>query len=210
MKLNFFNLLLIGSILSLGIISSCSKESSSPTDDNSKNTNSNGTVTASIEVSSNYIDAGDEIKFTAKSSNANEWQWAFGDGGTSFLENPTYVYNEEGEYEVSLKVSNSSDSDTDTKTIHVDTNPNLPQPNWWLSKTDYVCNVSETYKFTITSGGTSSVHWDFGDGTSSTATSPTHTFYNNAAYKIILSVTNSYGTGTKSHTIQFSIDCTEI
>jgi PKD repeat protein len=43
------------------------------------------------------------------------WLWEFGDGGTSTSQNPTYVYEEEGLYTVSLTVTNGG-SETDTKT----------------------------------------------------------------------------------------------
>src|SRR5688572_406672 len=36
------------------------------------------------------------------------WQWDFGDGGTSTLQNPTHTYNSVGFYTVSLLVTNSN------------------------------------------------------------------------------------------------------
>ena len=39
------------------------------------------------------------------------WDWDFGDGGSSTLENPTHTYDEPGSYSVTLTVSDGDDSD---------------------------------------------------------------------------------------------------
>ena len=56
------------------------------------------------------------VNFTDQSTNnPTSWNWEFGDGGSSFEQNPTHVYNTEGAYTVSLTVSNSNGIDTETK-----------------------------------------------------------------------------------------------
>lgn len=45
------------------------------------------------------------VQFTGESSSAiGRWEWDFGDGATSGLQNPVHVYNEVGEYTVGLTV----------------------------------------------------------------------------------------------------------
>lgn len=63
------------------------------------------------------------VKFTDQSTSVNPittWYWTFGDGRTSSLEDPTYVYEHPGVYTVTLTVTNSVDrSDTETKTSYI-------------------------------------------------------------------------------------------
>ena len=60
------------------------------------------------------------VSFTDQSSNGpTSWSWTFGDGGSSPLQNPSYIYNAVGTYTVSLLVSNADGSDTETKTAYI-------------------------------------------------------------------------------------------
>ena len=60
------------------------------------------------------------VNFTDQSTNTpTSWQWEFGDGGTSTQENPTYIYNNNGSYAVSLTVTNDFGSDTITITDYI-------------------------------------------------------------------------------------------
>ncbi|HUP21736.1 MAG TPA: PKD domain-containing protein [Thermoanaerobaculia bacterium] len=47
------------------------------------------------------------------------WQWDFGDGNTSTLQNPTHAYSAPGTYVVTLIASNSQGSDTISKFVSV-------------------------------------------------------------------------------------------
>ena len=56
------------------------------------------------------------VGFTDKSSgNVTNWSWNFGDGKTSNQQNPTHIYQNEGEYTVSLTISANSSNDNETK-----------------------------------------------------------------------------------------------
>lgn len=58
---------------------------------------------------------GVNVQFTDLSANApTSWLWAFGDGTTSYDQNPTHLYNQVGRYAVSLTVTNADGSDTKT------------------------------------------------------------------------------------------------
>jgi PKD repeat protein len=61
------------------------------------------------------------VDFTDLSSgNPDTWSWDFGDGiGTSALQNPSYTYNDEGVYTVSLTASNACGSDGETKVDYI-------------------------------------------------------------------------------------------
>jgi PKD repeat protein len=51
--------------------------------------------------------------------NIVSWNWTFGDGGTSTLQNPSHTYNAAGTYNVSLTVSDGSVNKTETKNAYI-------------------------------------------------------------------------------------------
>ena len=55
------------------------------------------------------------VPFQDLSANAVAWQWDFGDGTGSVLQNPSHVYNDGGNYDVTLIITNGSGC-TDTLT----------------------------------------------------------------------------------------------
>lgn len=75
-----------------------------------------GNATADfISSSSGLIYPGDEIEFEYISTGATTFEWDFGDGNTSNLENPTHSYVEGGTYNVSLTITSPDGSDTKIK-----------------------------------------------------------------------------------------------
>lgn len=75
--------------------------------------------TASYTHSSDSYEEGDTIYFNSTSSNADNFQWTFGDGSTSTNENPWHVFNSKGSYEVKLKVTNDDGSDETASTVTI-------------------------------------------------------------------------------------------
>lgn len=61
----------------------------------------------------------DAIGFENISEKAEEYQWDFGDGDTSSLENPEHIYSRSGNYEVSLSAKKGNKVDTISKRILV-------------------------------------------------------------------------------------------
>jgi len=60
------------------------------------------------------------INFTDQSvNNPTKWIWGFSDGGTNDQQNPTYTFNNDGSYTVTLTVSNEYGSDTKTKINYI-------------------------------------------------------------------------------------------
>jgi PKD repeat protein len=66
--------------------------------------------------------------------------------------------------------------------------------------------VGESVEFINQSTGTQPLQylWDFGDGSTSTETSPTHTFNSRGRFQVVLTVQNSAGSDTASATIDVS------
>ena len=60
------------------------------------------------------------VQFTDTSANTpTSWNWSFGDGITSTLQNPTHTYPNMGSYPVNLTVTNSAGSSISLSTITV-------------------------------------------------------------------------------------------
>ncbi len=78
---------------------------------------SNDPPVAEFSQDRTFLFPGDAVQFTDLSLFAPfVWNWSFGDGNTSPLEDPLHYYEESGIYSVKLKVSNFFGSDSLTKT----------------------------------------------------------------------------------------------
>ncbi len=79
------------------------------------------TPVASFSLDGNNVPLNQAILFTDQSTNTpTAWTWDFGDGGFAFEQNPSHVFNEPGEYTVSLIASNcSGESEVYSETITV-------------------------------------------------------------------------------------------
>lgn len=138
--------------------------------------------------------AKDNIAFTNLSSNnVNTWSWSFGDGGTSTLPNPIYNYSDTGFFSVRLIVSNSNCKDTLQLNNYIYINPPVA-----LFYTVFNCDTPLTRTFIDQSIGAVTYLWEFGDGNTSTAPNPTHTYATNGVYNVKLTVTNGGCTHTAS------------
>ena len=75
--------------------------------------------------------------FTDNSIGAQTWFWDFGNGDTSILQNPVYIYPDTGTYQVTLRVTNDSCKNRITKTIYV----LRERPDFIVTQTE-TCNES--------------------------------------------------------------------
>lgn len=105
-----------------------------------------------------------------------QWIWDFGDplSGTSNVQNPSYTYSDSGTYTVQLVASSAFCSDSSSQLITVEP---IPAVDFNMSITQG-CSPLQV-NFTNASLGAVNYLWVFGDGTTSTAVSPTHTFIHN-------------------------------
>ena len=70
------------------------------------------------------------IVFTDTSTGPpTEWSWNFGDGSTSARQNPRHVYDDGGDYQVTLTVTNAAGSSTKTETVTVANETGIPIPS---------------------------------------------------------------------------------
>ncbi|MDQ1276553.1 MAG: hypothetical protein QG610_2131, partial [Euryarchaeota archaeon] len=102
------------------------------------------------------------------------WNWSFGDGTYSTIQNPTHNYSTAGNYTVALTVNNSGGSNTITKSNYIIvTGTAVVKPVASFSSNATSGTIPFNVLFNDTSTGTpTSWNWSFGDGTYSTTRSP--------------------------------------
>jgi gliding motility-associated-like protein len=122
------------------------------------------------------------------------WNWDFGNGQLSNLQNPTVVFTVPGTYSITLVVRNNDGTNAITKTDYVTVNPS-PQANFSADKT--LACAPFTIQFTdlsVPNAGTIvSWLWTFGDGSTSTLQNPQKQFTVPGFYDIGLTVKSSTG-----------------
>jgi PKD repeat protein len=130
--------------------------------------------------------------------------WNFGDGTTSSATAPAHTYAMAGTYTVSLTVGTADGSSSLTKDAYVSVSdgPGTSPPNAAFSGSPSAGNAPLAVTFTDTSTpGSSPItgwSWTFGDGATSTAQSPIHTYASNGSYTVALTVTTSDGSDTET------------
>ncbi|WP_067047566.1 PKD domain-containing protein [Methanofollis ethanolicus] len=123
------------------------------------------------------------------------YTWDFGDGSAvSHDENPTHIFETPGTYTVTLTAAGPGGSTEKTTTITA-TWP-APVAGFTPDKT------SGNYPLTVTfadasTGNITSRSWAFGDGETSTETSPAHTYAAAGNYTAKLTVTGPGGSNSK-------------
>ena len=184
MKHIFLNLLLIASITSLVMLSSC-KDDSPPV--------------AAFIASETSIVEGTSVYFTDQSTNSpTTWSWDFGDGNTSSNQNPSHTYNSVGDYTVELTATNDYGFDTETKTNYIIVSF-APVAAFIASETSI--DEGTSIAFTDQSTNTPTTwSWDFGDGSTSSNQNPSHTYNSLGVYTVELTATNDYGSDTETKT----------
>ncbi len=142
------------------------------------------------------------VRFTNLSKYGLQYNWSFGEQGSSVGENPEYIFKGKGIYSVNLKVvgqGGCSDS-----IMKKDLIINNPSP---VSDFDYTrINDLDTIQFHNSSTGAISCLWNFGDGQSSAEADPWHRYFNYGIYKVSLTSVNEFSCrDTKSESINFEL-----
>jgi PKD repeat protein len=141
---------------------------------------------------------GTDTQFTDTSTNSpTAWNWSFGDGSYSELQNPDHVYSTNGTFSVALNASNSYGYSVMTRPYYVTIVSPVPVANF--SATPRSGYVGTTVTFTdLSTLNPTSWNWSFGDGNYSNAQNPTHTYNVNGSFRVTFTATNSYGSNTSS------------
>lgn len=131
------------------------------------------------------------VNFSDQSNGATSWEWNFGDGSVSSLQNPSHFYSDSGSYSVMLVVA-SQDGCIDTvvypglvkvyKVVADFSSPSL------LSG----CNPL-LVNFIDNSLNATQWNWSFGDGSTSSQKNPWHIYTFPSMLNVTLIASNSFG-----------------
>jgi len=132
-----------------------------------------------------YVVDGLSVSFTDESPNSTQWNWQFGDGSMSLVQNPTHTYPANGTYEACEITANICGyTDTICKTITV-CGPIVPD----FSYSDSYLSV----EFTDLTASATSWLWIFDDGNTSTLQNPVHNYAGPGTYHVCLVVVDTCG-----------------
>lgn len=128
-------------------------------------------ITPSFTFPSDTVCAKSTVQFLNTTTNSSIFNWNFGDGTTSTLQNPKHIYSQPGEYEISLFASNGLCGGTSKKTIVVEY-----LKAEFLPEVRYGCEIPLNIKYTNTSTNASTYEWRFGNAKTSTLKEPIITY----------------------------------
>ena len=145
-----------------------------------------------LSVCENAVATFTDQSTSSMSDPITTWNWDFGNGNTSTLQNPTNQYTSNGSFMVSLQVSTAHCSATDSLLVTVE-----PVPVASFSQDALQGCSALPVNFTSTGTGASNYSWDFGDGNTSTLQNPSNNFQNftsaNANYTVTLIASTVFG-----------------
>ena len=131
------------------------------------------------------------VTFTNNSIYSTSYTWNFGDGNTISTPNPTHIYNIPGTYSVTLTAYGPGGSDTLIQSNIVTV---YQKPFAYFIATPLLVYVpNDPVYFTNQSVNAVSYVWDFGDGGTSTNTSPQYKYALTGEYQVMLIATSLEG-----------------
>ncbi len=148
------------------------------------------------------------VTFTDSSSNnPTAWSWTFGDSSTSTAQNPSHTFSA-GTYTVALTATNAGGSNTSTKSNYISAAAPAPVANFTANVTSGVAPLAVTFT-DQSSNSPTAWSWVFGDSSTSTVQSPSHTYSAAGYYTVSLTASNSAGSNTNTKT-NYITACTEV
>jgi parallel beta-helix repeat protein len=146
---------------------------------------------------------GEPIQFDASASSDEDgeidfYRWNFGDGTSELLaQSPLHTYDSSGTYTVTLTVIDNLGS-VDTKTIlipiGVDANkPPSAEPQGPYFGTAGTAVVFDGTESNDPDGEITEYLWSFGDDTTGTGATISHTYQKKGSYLVVLTVTDAFG-----------------
>jgi PKD repeat protein len=136
------------------------------------------------------------VLFTDSSTgDIDQWRWDFGDGATSTGSTAVHTYTTAGTYTVSLTVTGAGGSATATKADLVTARWPLPEAGFNASNTTGPAPLAVAFT-SASSGEITGYLWDFGDGSTSSAPNPTHSYDRIGWFDVTLTVTGPGGSDT--------------
>jgi PKD repeat protein len=163
----------------------------------------NVSPTAAFTSSVNLLD----VTFDSSGSNDPDgtiasYAWDFGDGTTSTEASPVHSYTAAGTYTVTLTVTDNGGGTGTVSHQVTAVAPNVLPTAAFTSSVNGLMVMFDASGSNDPDGSIASYAWDFGDGTTGTGVSPTHTYATVGTFTVTLLVTdNRGGTNSVSHDV---------
>lgn len=136
----------------------------------------------------NYFCPGESVYFN-DAIPASSYLWDFGDGSFSVASEPLHQFSTEGDYKVILRATNMcGNTNIDSTWVHVQNNISV-----WANINFWPGDACPGENINFNSGSIGQYHWNFGDGTTSTASNPLHAYADTGTYTVGLIITNACG-----------------
>ncbi len=128
---------------------------------------------------------GSVVNFTNLSTGGSTYYWDFGDSTNSTAQNPNHTFTQNGTYYVCLTISSFLPSCTSTYCAYVTIGNSTGCQAYFSASPD----TSNGVQFAnLSSGNYIGQYWYFGDGSSSTQSSPFHQYASSGTYLVCLSL----------------------
>jgi PKD repeat protein len=131
-----------------------------------------------------------KVSFKNLSAVYDSCRWTFGDGGSSVVKNPTWIFDVPGEYKVTLTILGDGGQTSSSSliiTVH-----GHPEARFEFSPANAILPADEI-SFHNYTGDAVRYKWDFGDGTTSDNFEPSHSYSKAGRYTIKMSASNEFG-----------------
>lgn len=158
-------------------------------------------VEAGFDFEYDTCDYGPVQFFDESFSNAGpntlvDWNWEFGDGEESIVQDPIHLYEIPGDLAVQLRVEDLNGCDDDT----VQVVPYFPVPDLIvLSPDKFIACVPDSVYFenlSVPIDETYTIDWDFGDGNTGEGVSPEHFYTEAGVFTVSLDIISPIGCTT--------------
>jgi len=145
-----------------------------------------------LSVCQNTLATFTDLSTSSPTDTIITWDWDFGNGNTSTLQNPTNIYTANGTFNVSLTVSTANCTNTDIIPVTVESVPAAS----FTQDLNSGCPLLDV-SFTNTSTGAALYAWDFGDGNTSILQDATNSFNNlsgiDSNYNVMMIASTAFG-----------------
>lgn len=166
----------------------------------------NNTICQTITITQNLVTPITAFNFSgdptvifsdASSNEPDTWNWNFGDGNFSTLQNPEHTYLNNGIYEVCLTAGNAAGS--------AELCQNITIASYAAPVTEFSFTGTPEVSFTdLSIDVPAEWNWNFDDGATSNEQNPTHLFTENGTYNVCLTAGNMHGANTICHYVIIS------